>query len=96
VEDSSEYRIFETAELVRRIEKLSKTDARVIRAKLAKHVYPQLREQPFFGSNMRKLCGFGADVWRYRIGRFRVFYAVEEGARLVSIITVDDRKNAYR
>jgi len=94
VEGSSEYGIFETAEFVRRIEKLSKADARAIRTKLQKHVYPQLREQPFFGANIRKIRGFSADVWRYRIGRFRVFYTVEESERVVSIITVDDRKDA--
>ena len=96
MDGSSEYGIFETAGFLRIIGKLSKADARAIRAKLTKHVHPQLREQPFSGANIRKLRGFAADVWRYRIGRFRVFYTVEESQRVVSIVSVDDRKNACR
>ncbi len=96
MDDSSEYRVFESDEFIRKLEKLSGTDIRAIRTKLENYVDPQLREQPFFGENIRKLRGFGADVWRYRIGRFRVFYTVDEDERVVSNITVKARKDAYR
>ncbi len=96
MDDSSEYRVFETDEFIRKLEKLSGTDIRAIRTKLENYVYPQLREQPFFGANIRKLPGFGTDIWRYRIGKFRVFYTVDEDERVVSIITVEARKDAYR
>ena len=94
--DTSEYRIFETDEFTRKLEKLSDSDARAIRSKLGNYAYPQLREQPFWGINIRKLHGFSTDVWRYRIGRFRVFYTVNEIERVVSILTVEARKDAYR
>ena len=96
MDDTSEYRIFETAEFARKLEQLSDSDARTIRSKLASYAYPQLREQPFWGTNIRKLRGFSADVWRYRVGRFRVFYSVNENDRVVSILTVEGRKDAYR
>jgi mRNA interferase RelE/StbE len=96
VDDSSEYRIFETDEFRHKLEKLSGTNIRAIHTKLENYVYPQLREQPFFGANIRKLRGFDADVWRYRIGRFRVFYTVDEDERVVSIVTIEARKDAYR
>ncbi len=47
----SEYAIFETDEFQRRLDKLPRTDMAAIRAKLDGYVYPQLREQPFFGNN---------------------------------------------
>jgi mRNA interferase RelE/StbE len=96
VDNSSEYRIFETDEFTRRLAKFSITDAKSIRTKLQKYAYPQLREQPFYGANIRKLRGFSTDVWRYRIGRFRVFYTVDENDRVVSIVSLEARKDAYR
>lgn len=93
---SSEYRIFESDEFTRKLGKLSKSDGASIRAKLQSYAYPQLREQPFYGVNIRKLRGFSANVWRYRIGKFRVFYIVDEDARIVSIVSVEARKEAYR
>ena len=94
--DTSEYQIFETDEFTRKIGKLSDSDARTVRSKLESYAYPQLREQPFWGANVRKLRGFRTDVRRYRIGRFRVFYTVNEIERVVSILTVEARKDAYR
>lgn len=57
---SSEYRIFETDEFRRRLAALPAQDQNVIRAKLAEYAYPRLREQPFYGSNIRKLRGYAA------------------------------------
>jgi mRNA-degrading endonuclease RelE of RelBE toxin-antitoxin system len=31
-----------------------------------------------------------------RIGRYRVFYSLDEGERIVFVLTIDDRKDAYR
>ena len=94
--NSSEYRIFETDEFMRKLGKFSKSDVKSIRAKLINYAYPQLREQPFYGSNIRKLRGFSEDVWRYRIGNFRIFYIVDNDTRIVSIVSVEARKDAYR
>jgi mRNA interferase RelE/StbE len=91
-----EYRIFETEEFLKNLDKLSVRDRASIRGKLSDYAYPQLREQPFFGTNIRKLRGYTPDTWRYRIGRYRVFYAVDEEERTVYVLTAEARKDACR
>jgi len=36
------------------------------------------------------------ETWRFRIGKYRVFYCVDEKDRVVYILTMDDRKDAYK
>ena len=64
--------------------------------KLAAYVYPQLRQGPYFGPNIRKLQGYTPETWRYRIGPYRLFYSLDEDERIVFMLTVDDRQNAYK
>lgn len=92
----SEYRLFETDEFHRSLTKLSPHDVNFVREKLRAHVYPQLRQTPFFGPNIKKLKGYQSKTWRYRIGRFRIFFTVDESEHIVFILTVDHRKDAYR
>jgi len=42
-----------------------------------------------------KLSG-SENVWRIRIGDYRVLYAIDDPGRLVDIIAVRHRKDAYR
>ncbi len=91
-----EFTIFETDEFLKRLGKLPAQDAEQIESKLRDYVYPQLREEPFFGPNIRKLRGYSPDTWRYRIGRFRVFYTVDSEDSLVYVLSVDLRRDAYR
>ena len=93
---TSEYQVFETDEFTSKLEALPAREARAIRAKLYSYVYPQIRVQPFYGANSRKLRGFTPSVWRYRIGKYRIFYTVEEDHRVVSMVTIEHRKDAYR
>lgn len=92
----SEYRIFETDELGKSLDKLPENDASFIRTKLASHVYPQLRQIPFYGANIKKLRGFSPDTWRYRIGKYRVFFQMDSSEKIVFILSVEKRKDAYR
>ena len=92
----SEYRIFETDELDKFLDKLPENDASFIRTKLASHVYPQLRQTPFYGANIKKLRGFSPDTWRYRIGKYRVFFQMDSSEKIVFILSVEKRKDAYR
>lgn len=91
-----EFRIFETDEFHKRLKKLSSRDAVFLRRKLDTFVYPQLRSEPFWGNNIKKLQRYTPDTWRYRIGKFRVFYVVDQEELILYILTVDDRKDAYR
>ena len=91
-----EYSIFETDEFLKRLKKVTPSQRKVIEKKLAGYVYPQLKVAPYYGPNIKKLRGFDPEVWRYRIGDYRVFYCVDEDERIVFILTLDDRKDAYR
>ena len=64
--------------------------------KLSAHVYPLLREQPYFGPNIRKLRDHTPEPWRYRLGRYRLFYLIDGDGQIVYVLTLDDRKDAYR
>ncbi len=90
-----EYRIFETEEFLKKLNKLPQAESSFIRRKLEEYIYPQLRQEPFFGPNIKKLCGYSPDTWRYRIGKFRLFYGVDEEKDVVLVLTIDLRRNAY-
>lgn len=92
----SDYRIFETDEFQRSLDKLSPQERDTIRTKLTEYAYARLRERPHFGANIRKLRGYTPDTWRYRVGRYRVFYTVDEDSRTVYVLTAEARRDAYR
>jgi len=92
----SDFRIFETDECAKQFKKLSSRDASFLRGKLDSYVYPQIKTETFWGANIKKLQGYSPATWRYRIGKFRLFYIVDSEERIVFILTIDDRKDAYR
>ncbi len=92
----SDFRIFETDEFIKKLEKLSSHDATFLRKKLDSYVYPHIRTEPFWGNNIKKLQGYSTNTWRYRIGKFRLFYIVDQKKKIVFILTVNDRKDAYK
>ncbi len=91
-----DFRVFETKELLKKLAKLPEDYPEIIRKKLDEYVYPQLKQEPFFGTNVRKLRAYSPDTWRYRIGKFRLFYAVDLEERVIYILSVDLRRDAYR
>ena len=93
---SSEFRIFETREFQKKLNKLPVREARFLQRKLKEYVYPQLRIDPFLGPNIKKLKGYSPDTWRYQIGRFRLFFLVDNEDLVASMLSVDDRRDAYR
>ena len=92
----TEYRIFETDGFRRDLRSLDARQRSFVENKLARLVYPQLRTQPHCGPNIRKLRDYRPEYWRYRIGRFRVFYNIDRPSRIVTVSAMDDRKDAYR
>jgi len=90
-----EYRIFETTRFIRMLEAVNPPFIReAITGKLHFYLYPRLKVNPFRGPNIRKLKSSGMDMWRYRMGRWRLFYTVD-AERVVSILEIEDRKDAY-
>jgi len=92
----TDFRIFETDEFRRNLRSLDARQRSFVEVKLKRYVYPQLRARPHLGLNIKKLQGYQPETWRYRIGRFRIFYDIDEPKRIVNLLTLDHRKDAYR
>ncbi|MBI4212204.1 MAG: type II toxin-antitoxin system RelE/ParE family toxin [Deltaproteobacteria bacterium] len=92
---SESYRIFETRRFQKDIEDLA-GNIEFLQTKLKKYVYPQLRQEPHFGLNVKRLKGFVPAVLRYRIADWRFFYSVDEKQKIVFMLSVSHRKDAYR
>lgn len=54
----------------------------------------RLGEQPR-PNGSKKLRG-AEDLWRIRVGVYRVIYAISDGARLVDVLVIRHRRDAYR
>lgn len=91
----NKYKIFETEEFQKRLKKITKRDKTFIEKKLIQYIYPQLREEPNYGNNIKKLVDYDPETWRYRIGKYRLFYVIDEEEKIVYIISIDLRKDAY-
>jgi mRNA interferase RelE/StbE len=91
----NKYRIFETDNFLKCLKKINKQNRPFIEGKIRKTIYKQLEIEPHFGNNIKKLRNWKPETWRYRIGDFRLFYEIDDREFIVSIITIDNRKNAY-
>lgn len=89
------YKIFETNEFQKGTAKTTKQDKSFIKNKLRQYIYPQLREEPHYGNNIKKLVNYKPETWRYRIGKYRLFYVIEETEKIIYILSIDLRKDAY-
>jgi mRNA interferase RelE/StbE len=90
------FRIFETDQYLKDLRKLRISDTSSKYRKIAGAVYPQLRNNPYFGKNIKKLRNWKPETWRYRIGDLRIFYIIDDEVRIVSIVSIEPRKSAYR
>lgn len=91
----AEFRIFETAQFLKDLERDFGGQRTRIERKLLTYVYPQLRANPYVGKNIKKLRDFTPETWRYRVGDYRFFYTVDEHQKLVLMLAVDHRGRAY-
>jgi mRNA interferase RelE/StbE len=93
----AKFRIFETDQFIEDLgAREFKGQSEKIARKLSDYVYPQLRSNPFFGKNIRKLKNYTPDTWRYRIGDYRFFYEIDSKAGIVHMLAADSRKDSYR
>lgn len=97
VEDglSTEYRIFETRQFEKDLKGIARAGQQAVSQKLHRVVYPQLRERPHFGPNIRRLRSYSPETWRYRIGAWRFFYEIDEEEAVVFMIAASHRSSAY-
>ncbi|MBW1970885.1 MAG: type II toxin-antitoxin system mRNA interferase toxin, RelE/StbE family [Deltaproteobacteria bacterium] len=91
----NKYRIFETERFQKDLQHIVMSGRTRIARKLQEFVYPQLRNHPHFGSNIKKHKGFKPDTWRYRVGSWRFFYEINEQEQIVFMIAASHRSSAY-
>ena len=95
-ESLPDFRIFQTNEFLKKLGKLPVNETEFLERKLGEYVYPQLRTEPFYGKNIKKLRNYTPETWRYRIGKYRLFYIVNAKEKTVYMLTLDLRNEAYR
>jgi len=91
----NEFRIFETNQFLKDLKQDFSGQQERIKTKLINYVYPQSKQNPYFGKNIKKLVNYEPDTWRYRIGSYRFFYEIDDKNKIVFMISVDNRQNAY-
>ena len=64
--------------------------------KIVEDIYPILKNNPFFGSNIKKLKGAYKDVYRFRIGDYRLFYKIDEQESIIFVLNIENRQDAYK
>jgi len=87
--------VFIAEEYDKQLKKITKSDKALIEKKMKEYVIPQLKSEPHFGTNIKKLKNYDPPTWRYRIGKYRVFYEVDAETMEVDILTISQRKDAY-
>lgn len=92
----AKYKIFETDQFTEDLLQDFEGQGGRIRKKLIEFVYPQLRKNPYFGKNIKKLRNYKPETWRYRIGKYRFFYEIYEKEHMVYMIAADARKDSYK
>ena len=91
----NKFRIFETNQFLKDLKQDFSGQQERIKTKLVNYIYPQLKQNPYFGKNIKKLVNYNPDTWRYRISSYRFFYEIDNQNKIVFMISVDNRQNAY-
>lgn len=91
----SSFKIFETNQFLEDLEQEFSGQKERIKRKLDSYAYPQLKQQPYFGKNIKKLKDYKPETWRYKIGDYRFFYEIDDHKKIVFMISADNRADAY-
>jgi mRNA interferase RelE/StbE len=86
-----DFQIAQTKEFEKKIKKLDPK----IYTKIKTIVYPQLKKNPFYGTNIKKLKGEYEGIYRYRLGNYRLFYIINNDKVIVIVTTISHRQSAY-
>ncbi|MFH1830608.1 MAG: type II toxin-antitoxin system RelE/ParE family toxin [Pseudomonadota bacterium] len=93
---SRKYKIFETKRFSNDLQLLARHRKTILEEKMQEYVYPQLKKEPHFGANIKRLRDWHPPTWRYRVGEWRFFYIIDEELKVISMISASHRKSAYR
>ena len=86
---SNQYEVQFTDIALKNLKKYPKKDQHLIMINIDK-----LAEDPFSKTNVKKLVNFGIS-YRLRVGYYRVFFEREDVLKIIDIIDILPRKNAY-
>ncbi|SFP88698.1 mRNA interferase RelE/StbE [Hydrogenimonas thermophila] len=86
-----DFKIAET----KNFQKIKKQIDKKIYDKIVNIVYPQLKANPYFGTNIKKLKGKFEGYYRYRLGNYRLFYLIKDGKVLIVVTDFRHRQNSY-
>jgi mRNA interferase RelE/StbE len=67
---------------------------RPLALKLAR-CFTTLEQDPRRGNNIKPLAGKFSGSYRYRVGDYRVVYAVDDNAMKITVLTIAHRKDVY-
>ncbi len=68
----------------------AKTKARLDEA------FEHLQENPFHGTQTKRLSGELSHLYRYRVGQLRILYEVHENLKIVRIKAIASRGDVYK
>jgi mRNA interferase RelE/StbE len=88
------YKVFLTEKFKAGLNNIPQPLQKKITEKIKDYISPQVKLEPHFGINIKKLRDWSEPTWRYRIGNFRLFYRIDEKEKVVVFISITDRKNA--
>ena len=91
----AKYEVFIAEEYDKQLKNLPKNDRVLIEKKMKEYIIPQLQSEPHFGSNIKKLKNYDPPTWRYRMGKYRIFYEIDDESKEVDILTIIQRKDDY-
>ena len=87
---------FKIAETEHYSKKINSKGYTHLNKRISNDVYPILRVNPFFGGNIKKLKGDYKDIYRFRVGNYRLFYTVDDRESIIFIIDIESRQDAYK
>ena len=90
---SNDFQVAETATYREKVE--SKAFVR-FSDRIRDNIYPRLRTNPYFGPNIKRLKGELSSIYRYRMGDYRLFYTIDSTKKLVFVLDIVHRRDAYR
>jgi mRNA interferase RelE/StbE len=91
-----DYRVFETETFREDLAHISRAGLGRLKKKLQDHIYSQLRTEPHFGPNIKRLKNWDPPPWRYRVGAWRFFYEIDEKEKVLYMTPADHRGRAYQ
>ena len=91
----ADLRIFETDQFQKDLHRIARAGRKNLEIKLRTVVYPELRRSPRFGPHIKKLRARQPETWRYRIGRWRFFYQIDDATGVVYLVAASHRGSAY-